>query len=233
LSKRTGPPTPSKRPQEVEARLIRTRFETHGQMDESADTVPQRGSTVSARRGGQVLADYGLSKKKRLTPPARLGCGPKQRAQSSTAPGRPLPASSPATTSSLTSQPCANAGAPPPVRVALSSFPPFGPWAPVTSAPLEVLSRPQDARKSAVPSGSSLRQLSALPLACAPSIRSAALPAASSRACLVFPPSPPSTGSGSLSPSRAPWHARPHWANAWSPAGTSHPVIPSTSMPTP
>src|SRR5881409_2921501 len=47
-----------------------------------------------------------------------------------------------------------------------------------------------------------------------------------------LPAPPPSTGSCSLSPSRAPWSSRPHWANAWSPSATSRLVIPSTSMPT-
>ena len=63
LPKRTGPHTPSKRTQEVVARIIRTRFETNGNMYEIADTLTQMGSTVSARLVGQVLADYGLSKK--------------------------------------------------------------------------------------------------------------------------------------------------------------------------
>src|SRR5712691_7691009 len=63
LPKRTGPHTPSKRTKEIEALIIRTRFETDGTMYEIADTLAQMGSTVSARLVGQVLADYGLSKK--------------------------------------------------------------------------------------------------------------------------------------------------------------------------
>jgi hypothetical protein len=63
LPKRTGPHTPSKRTKEVEALIIRTRFETDSNMYEIADTLTQMGSTVSARLVGQVLADYGLSKK--------------------------------------------------------------------------------------------------------------------------------------------------------------------------
>jgi hypothetical protein len=63
LPKRTGPHTPAKRTQEVEARIIRTRFETNGNLYEIADTFTPLGSTVSARLVGQVLADYGLSKK--------------------------------------------------------------------------------------------------------------------------------------------------------------------------
>jgi len=63
LPKRTGPHTPSKRTKEVEALIIRTRFETDGTMYEIADALTQLGFTVSARLVGQVLADYGLSKK--------------------------------------------------------------------------------------------------------------------------------------------------------------------------
>ena len=63
LPKRTGPHTPSKRTQEVEALIIRTRFETDRNMYEIADTLTQGGCPVSARLVGQVLADYGLSKK--------------------------------------------------------------------------------------------------------------------------------------------------------------------------
>lgn len=63
LPKRTGPHTPSKRTKELEALIIRTRFETDGNMYEIADTLTHMGCIVSARLVGQVLADYGLSKK--------------------------------------------------------------------------------------------------------------------------------------------------------------------------
>jgi hypothetical protein len=63
LPKRTGPHTPSKRTKELEAIIIRTRFETDGNMYDIADTLAQLGFTVSPRLVGQVLADYGLSKK--------------------------------------------------------------------------------------------------------------------------------------------------------------------------
>jgi len=63
LPKRTGPHTPSKRTKEIEACIIHTRFETDGNMYEIADALAQLGFTVSARLVGQVLADYGLSKK--------------------------------------------------------------------------------------------------------------------------------------------------------------------------
>ena len=63
LPKRPGPHTQSKRTKEVEALIIRTRFETDGNMYEIADTLTHMGCIVSARLVGQVLADYGLSKK--------------------------------------------------------------------------------------------------------------------------------------------------------------------------
>jgi len=63
LPKRTGPHTPAKRTKEVEALIIRTRFETDHNMYGIADVLTQLGVNVSARLVGQVLADYGLSKK--------------------------------------------------------------------------------------------------------------------------------------------------------------------------
>src|SRR2546426_8174621 len=63
LPKRTGPHTRSKRTKEVEARIIRTRFETDGNMYEIADAFTELGFPVSARLVGRVLVDYGLSKK--------------------------------------------------------------------------------------------------------------------------------------------------------------------------
>ena len=65
LPKRPGPHTPSKRTKEVEALIIRTRFETDLNRDEIAAALTQRGLQVSARLVGQVLADYGLAKKNR------------------------------------------------------------------------------------------------------------------------------------------------------------------------
>jgi hypothetical protein len=62
--KRRGPHTRPKRTQEVEVLIIRTRFETDLNMYEIADTLTQMGFSVSARLVGQVLATYGLSKKK-------------------------------------------------------------------------------------------------------------------------------------------------------------------------
>ena len=61
--KRRGPRSPSIRTKEIEALIIRTRFETDRNMYEIADTLTQMNYPVSARLVGQVLADYGLSKK--------------------------------------------------------------------------------------------------------------------------------------------------------------------------
>jgi hypothetical protein len=63
MPKRTGPYTPPKRTKEVEALIIRRRFETDENMYDIADALTQLGFDVSARLVGQVLADYGLSKK--------------------------------------------------------------------------------------------------------------------------------------------------------------------------
>jgi len=50
---------------EVEALIIRTRFETDLNRDAIAGALTQQGFKVSARLVGQVLAAYGLSKKNR------------------------------------------------------------------------------------------------------------------------------------------------------------------------
>ena len=65
LPKRPGPHTPSKRTKEVEALIIRTRFETDLNREAIAEALTQQGFKVSARLVGQVLADYGLAKKNR------------------------------------------------------------------------------------------------------------------------------------------------------------------------
>jgi transposase len=75
VPKQRGPHTPPKRTKEVEALIIRTRFETDLNMYEIADTLTQRGVSVSARLVGQVLADYGLSKKKGIPNPPRSASG--------------------------------------------------------------------------------------------------------------------------------------------------------------
>ncbi len=63
IPKRTGPHKPPKRTKEVEAFIIRRRFEIDNNMYDIADALTQLGFEVNARLVGQVLADYGLSKK--------------------------------------------------------------------------------------------------------------------------------------------------------------------------
>lgn len=63
LPKRPGPHHPSKRTKEVEALIIRLRFETDLNRDEIAEVLTQQGVTVSPRLVARVLADYGLAKK--------------------------------------------------------------------------------------------------------------------------------------------------------------------------
>jgi hypothetical protein len=65
LPKRTGPQTASKRTKEVEALIIRRRYETDLNMYQIAAELTQLGFAVSARLVAQVLADYGLGKKNR------------------------------------------------------------------------------------------------------------------------------------------------------------------------
>jgi hypothetical protein len=65
LPKRTGPQTASKRTKEVEALIIRRRYETDLNMYQIAAELTQLGFAVSARLVAQVLADYGLAKKNR------------------------------------------------------------------------------------------------------------------------------------------------------------------------
>lgn len=65
LPKRTGPQQPPKRTKEIEALIIRSRFVTNLNMYEIADELTKMGFKVSSRLVGEVLADYGLSKKNR------------------------------------------------------------------------------------------------------------------------------------------------------------------------
>lgn len=65
LPKRTGPQTASKRTKEVEALIIRRRYETDLNMYQIAEELIELGFAVSARLVAQVLADYGLGKKNR------------------------------------------------------------------------------------------------------------------------------------------------------------------------
>lgn len=102
LPKRTGPHKPPKRTKEVEALIIRRRFETEDTMYDIADALTQLGFDVSARLVGQVLAAYGLSKKNGGLPSrSRRGSSPRRRPKSSTPAASRAPSSSPGTTSSM------------------------------------------------------------------------------------------------------------------------------------
>ncbi len=137
LPKRTGPHTPPKRTKEVEALIIRTRFETDLNMYEIADALTQLGFMISARLVAQVLADYGLAKKNACHPrPFRPDSWPRRRSTSLTAPASRVHASSPATTLSMTSPRYSNAGSPLPALVASSSVPISCNLVPTTSSPL-------------------------------------------------------------------------------------------------
>jgi len=87
LPKHPAPRTPSKRTQEVEARIIRMRFETDLNMYEIAEALTYMGVNISARLVGQVLADYGLAKKNEPhRRPSRRGSSFKRRQKSSMVP---------------------------------------------------------------------------------------------------------------------------------------------------
>lgn len=111
LPKRPGPHTPSKRTKEVEALIIRMRFETELNRDEIAEALTQMGFKLSARLVGQVLADYGLSKKNgQHRRRSQHGSSSQRRSKSSTVPVSRAHGLSPATTSSMTLPLCSNAG---------------------------------------------------------------------------------------------------------------------------
>ena len=73
---RTGPKQPTKRTRELEIQVISIRFQTEASMYEIAEQVNRKGFDVSARLVAQILADYGLTKKKLLSPreDRRHGC---------------------------------------------------------------------------------------------------------------------------------------------------------------
>jgi hypothetical protein len=132
--KRRGPRSPSIRTKEIEALIIRTRFETDRNMYEIADTLTQMDYPVSARLVGQVLADYGLSKKNGCPlSPFQRDCSPKRRSKSSTVLASHAHASSPGTTSTMTSRLCSNVASRPRARGVGSSFPTACNWEPLTS----------------------------------------------------------------------------------------------------
>ncbi len=62
--KRTGPQSPTKRTRDLEKRVIQMRFDTPYNMYEIKDELQEEGFNVSSRLVGQILADFGLSKKK-------------------------------------------------------------------------------------------------------------------------------------------------------------------------
>jgi hypothetical protein len=62
----TGPKSAPKRTRELEVLIIKMRFETDYNMYEIADKLKDSGFDVSPRLIGQILTDYGLSKKKPL-----------------------------------------------------------------------------------------------------------------------------------------------------------------------
>ena len=87
LPNRPIPRTPPKRTQEVEAHIIRMRFETDGNMYEIAEALTHMGVDISARLVAQVLADYGLAKKNEAHwRPSPRGSSSKKRPKSSMAP---------------------------------------------------------------------------------------------------------------------------------------------------
>lgn len=63
LPKKTGPQQPQKRTKELEALIIRYRFESNLNMYEIADEINKMGFNVSSRLVGEVLNGYGISKK--------------------------------------------------------------------------------------------------------------------------------------------------------------------------
>lgn len=65
LPQRTGPTHPTKRTKELETLVIQRRLETDANMYEITQELNRLGFAVGSRLVGQILADYGLTKKKR------------------------------------------------------------------------------------------------------------------------------------------------------------------------
>jgi hypothetical protein len=85
--KHPAPRIPLKRTREVEAHIIRMRFETDLNMYEIAEALTHMGFNLSARLVAQVLADYGLAKKNEARwRPSPHDSSSKRRSKSSTAP---------------------------------------------------------------------------------------------------------------------------------------------------
>jgi hypothetical protein len=94
LPKRPTPRTRPQRTREVEAQIIRLRFETDLNMYEIADTLTHMGFNINARLVARVLADYGLAKKNEAHwHPFPRDSSSKRRLKSSIVPANRAPAS--------------------------------------------------------------------------------------------------------------------------------------------
>jgi hypothetical protein len=94
LPKRPTPRTRPQRTREVEAQIIRMRFETDLNMYEIADTLTHMGFNINARLVARVLADYGLAKKNEAHGhPFPRDSSSKRRLKSSIVPANRAPAS--------------------------------------------------------------------------------------------------------------------------------------------
>jgi len=66
MLRKTGPKSPPKRTPELEKRVIQLRLTTDKNMYQITETLNREGFTVGPRLVGQILNDYGISKKKSL-----------------------------------------------------------------------------------------------------------------------------------------------------------------------
>ena len=64
IPEQTGPKSAPKRTKDLEILVIKMRFETDYNMYEITDKLKELGFDISSRLVGQILEDYGLSKKK-------------------------------------------------------------------------------------------------------------------------------------------------------------------------
>ena len=64
MPKKTGPKTARKRTTQLEKRIIQLRLSTDKDMYTLTELVKQEGFPVGSRLIGQILSDYGISKKK-------------------------------------------------------------------------------------------------------------------------------------------------------------------------
>ena len=67
MPKKTGPKTARKRTTELEKRVIQLRLSTDMDMYKITELLNQEGFAVGPRLIGQILSDYGISKKKSLS----------------------------------------------------------------------------------------------------------------------------------------------------------------------